>query len=196
LRSEEEKYDDVLEILPTVDMIFNAFAHFNIAETKVVICGQDCYPTKGDAMGLAFSVPSGRRCAASLRNIFKEIELEYGIKRTQTNLTDWAKQGVLLLNSALTVREGCAGSHLKAWKPFTWDIIKYIGKELEHVVFILWGNHAQQYIQLIDQSKHLILKGIHPSPLAARSGNFVGNGHFKAANEYLEKFDKDVIKWI
>lgn len=189
-------YEDTLEILPPKNLIFNAFSHFNINECKVVIIGQDVYPTKGDGMGLCFSVPKGVRCAASLRNILKELEAEYGEVRKDTDLTDWAQQGVLLLNTALTVREGCAGSHLKAWKPFTADVIKFINSNLKGVVFILWGNHAQEYEKYIDLKIHHVLKGLHPSPLAARAGSFVGCGHFKACNDILRLMDKTEIKWI
>lgn len=188
----ESVYGDILEILPPRELIFNAFTHFSVKDCKVVIIGQDVYPTKGDGMGLCFSVPQGVRCAASLRNILKELENEYGQVRMNTDLTDWAKQGVLMLNTALTVREGAPGSHLKVWKPFTLDIIKYINLNLTGVVFILWGNHAQEYEKHIDKTKHHILKGLHPSPLAARAGSFVGCGHFKACNELLTK----KIKWI
>lgn len=197
LRKVEELYQlGELSILPVQELVFNAFNRFNQAELKVVILGQDCYPTKGDAMGLAFSVPSTRKCAASLRNIFKELMHEYNVSRANTDLTDWASQGVLLLNTALTVQEGTAGSHLKCWKPFTWEIIKYIGSHHRNVVYILWGKHAQLYEELIDKNNNLILKGIHPSPLAARSGSFVGCNHFKLANEYLIAHDKASIKWI
>lgn len=189
-------YEDTLEILPPKDLIFNAFSHFEVKDCRVVIIGQDVYPTKGDGMGLCFSVPKGVRCAASLRNILKELEYEYGVCRKDTDLTDWAEQGVLLLNTALTVREGCAGSHLKAWKPFTTEIIKYISLNLEGVVFILWGNHAQEYEKYIDKQKHRVVKGLHPSPLAARAGSFVGCGHFKTCNELLHDMGKPQIKWI
>lgn len=189
-------YGDVLEVLPPKDLIFNAFAHFGMQDCKVVIIGQDVYPTKGDGMGLCFSVPRGLKCAASLRNILKELEAEYEHVRTDTDLTDWAQQGVLMLNSALTVREGSAGSHLKAWKPFTTEIIKYVSLNLQGLVFILWGNYAQEYIKYIDVKKHHILKGLHPSPLAARAGSFVGCGHFKECNEILKSIGKPEIKWI
>jgi uracil-DNA glycosylase len=131
-----------------------------------------------------------------LRNIFKELENEYGVKRTETDLTDWAEQGVLLLNTALTVRESSAGSHLKFWKPFTWDVVKHIATKTKNTVYVLWGAHAQEYESLIDKENNLVLRGIHPSPLAARAGNFVGNGHFQKANEYLVKFDKAPITWV
>lgn len=189
-------YQDSLEILPPKELIFNAFSHFHVKDCRVVIIGQDVYPTKGDGMGLCFSVPKGVRCAASLRNILKELEFGFGVKRTETDLTDWAQQGVLLLNTALTVREGCAGSHLKAWKPFTTEIIKYINDKLAGVVFILWGNHAHEYQKYVNKDKHHVLKGLHPSPLAARAGSFVGCGHFQACNDILMGCGKTPIKWI
>ena len=192
----EEKYKDALDILPTADQIFNAFMHCNIKDTRVVILGQDCYPTKGHAMGLSFSVPSNIKCAASLRNIFKELHHEYNTQRDNTDLTDWAEQGVLLLNTALTVREGAAGSHLKQWKPFTWDVLTYLSTYHDNICYILWGNHAHEYARLINPDKNLIIKGIHPSPLAARAGSFVGCGHFKLANDYLTSVNKPNIKWL
>ena len=188
------------KLLPEPQLIFRAFDFFNIQDLKVVIIGQDCYPTKGNAMGLCFSVPDTQKCAASLRNIFKELHAEYGIMRTQTDLSDWAEQGVLLLNTALTVKEGCAGSHLREWRPFTWDLIKHINS-IENdvptgVVYILWGAHAREYEKIIDGDRNLILTGIHPSPLAARSGKFVGCNHFKKTNEYLNKIGKSEISWF
>jgi len=196
LENEYVQFNVFLEILPPKNLIFNAFTHFNINETKIVIIGQDCYPTKGDAMGLCFSVPNNRKCAASLRNIFKELNNEYGKFRKNTDLTDWAKQGVLLLNCALTVREGTAGSHLKIWQPFTTNVIKYLAKNKTNIVYILWGIYAQQYSKYIDDQNNLVLKHLHPSPLACRSGKFLGNNHFKLANEYLLKNNKELIKWI
>jgi uracil-DNA glycosylase len=188
------------KLLPKPQLIFRAFDFFNIQDLKVVIIGQDCYPTKSNAMGLCFSVPEGQKCAASLRNIFKELYAEYGIMRTQTDLSDWAAQGVLLLNTALTVKEGCAGSHLKEWRPFTWDLIRRINSKEEDVptgvVYILWGAHAREYAEIIDGERNLILTGIHPSPLAARSGKFVGFNHFKKTNEYLNKIGKSEISWF
>lgn len=190
------KHEGTLDLLPPSALIFDAFAHFDVADLRVVVLGQDCYPTKGDAMGLCFSVPSTRRCAPSLRNVFKELEREYGKRRENTDLTDWAKQGVLLLNTALTVREGSAGSHLKLWKDFTRSVVREISARTQRVAYLLWGAHAQSYEIEIDASRNLILKCVHPSPLAARSGSFVGCGHFRAANEYLSKFDRGTIEWI
>ena len=190
------------KLLPEPNLIFRAFDFFNIEDLKVVIIGQDCYPTKGNAMGMCFSVPETQKCAASLRNIFKELHAEYGIARTQTDLSDWAAQGVLLLNTALTVKEGVAGSHLRKWKPFTWELIRKMNEKAEGVVrtegvvYILWGAHAREYAEIIDGDRNLILTGIHPSPLAARSGKFVGCNHFKKTNEYLSKIGKPEISWF
>lgn len=191
-----DRFEGALELLPPRELIFNAFAHFDVRDLRVVLIGQDCYPTKGDAMGLCFSVPRGVRCAASLRNVFKELEREYGAARADTDLTDWAKQGVLLLNTALTVREGCAGSHVRLWKDFTRAIVREIAARTERVVYVLWGAHAQAYESEIDASRNLVLKAVHPSPLAARAGKFVGCGHFRSANEYLTKFERGSVKWI
>jgi len=189
-----EEYEGVVEIFPPKNLILDAFNHFNFDELKVVIIGQDCYPSKGNAMGLCFSVPDGFKCPASLRNIFKELEQEYGIKRDNPNLLDWAQQGVLLLNTALTVREGAAGSHIKIWKDFTKDIIRFIAKK-ENICFMLWGEHAISYKEFMDVNKnHYILTHSHPSPLARKT--FMGNNHFKLCNEFLESVNKTKIKWV
>lgn len=194
LDDDYQKHAGELEVFPPAGKVFNAFSHFEIDRLRVVVLGQDVYPTKGDAMGLSFSVPNGTRCAPSLRNILKEVSRSYG-KRETTDLTDWARQGVLLLNTALTVREGCPGSHIRAWKPFTAHLLEHIAKTCSNIVYMLWGNHAQEYERLIDPARNLVLRSIHPSPLAARSGSFVGNGHFEKANEYLAKFEGGTISW-
>lgn len=193
LNNEIKDYSPFAEILPPQNLIFNAFNHFNFDETKVVIIGQDCYPTKGNAMGLCFSVSDGIKCPASLRNIFRELEQEYRIKRENPNLLDWAQQGVLMLNTALTVREGTAGSHIKIWKDFTKDIIKYIVEKNKNICFILWGEHAKSYKDLINEN-HYVLTHSHPSPLARQQ--FVGNNHFKLCNLFLENINKSIILWI
>ncbi len=199
INSELEIYKDNLEILPPQHVIFNAFNQFNIEDLKVVIIGQDVYPTKGDGMGLCFSVSQPslsevKRCPPSLRNIFKELEAEYGIKRINTDLTDWANQGVLMLNTALTVREGCAGSHIKIWKNFTRDIIKYIANNNKQIVYILWGEHAISYANMINEKENCILTHSHPSPLARKS--FVGCNHFTKCNDMLSLYNKTQIKWV
>jgi uracil-DNA glycosylase len=179
--------------LPKNEDIFKAFTFFKEEDLKVVILGQDVYQNEGLANGLCFSVPNGYKIPPSLRNIFKELERTYGIKRTDTDLSDWARQGVLLLNTALTVKMNISGSHTKQWKNFTRDLIKYIGS-FEHIVFILWGNHAQSFIEYIDIDKNLVLTHTHPSPLSRKP--FMGNNHFQLCNDYLEKTHKYSIKWV
>ena len=163
---------------------------------KVVILGQDPYHEEGQAMGLSFSVPNGVKKPPSLINIYKEIENETGDKMPERgDLTGWAKQGVLLLNTVLTVRAHQANSHKgKGWEEFTDGVIKKISKNTKDVVFLLWGANARSKKQLIDSSKHLILECAHPSPLSAYNG-FFGCGHFTKANEYLIKHGKLPIVW-
>ena len=165
-------------------------------DVKVVILGQDPYHTPGVADGLAFSSFSSYRVPPSLQNIYKEIEMEFGVKpKENPDLTHWANQGVLLLNSSLTVESEKANSHVDfGWHKFTDEVISIISRECEHVVFMLWGNYARSKKHLIDESKHLLLESAHPSPLSAHRG-FFGNNHFKKANEYLEKNSRVKILW-
>jgi uracil-DNA glycosylase len=182
-------------IFPDMYNIFNALKLTALKDIKVVILGQDPYHEQGQAMGLSFSVPKGIKIPPSLVNIFKEIKSEYGYELNTGDLTGWAKQGVLLLNAVLTVREGFANSHKdKGWEFFTDAIVKKVSKLTSGVVFILWGANARKKASLIDISKHLILESAHPSPLSAYNG-FFGCGHFKKANEYLEKQHKQQIDW-
>ena len=173
--------------------IFKAFKYFNIKETKLVILGQDPYHnTYKDipyACGLAFSYSKGiDKAKYSLKNIFKELHNEYNIMRTDTNLEDWAKQGVLLLNTSLTVRKGKAGSH-KFWTTFTDNIIKVLSKELEDkITYLLLGNKAQEKEKIISKFNCKIIKAGHPSPLN-RSNNFIGSNCFKKANDTINYFD-------
>ena len=192
---QKETYEPHLQILPPDNLIFNCFNFFNISQTKIVILGQDPYQNIGLPMGLCFSVPNGTRTPPSLINIFKELESSYGKLRTQNDLSDLAKQGVLLLNTSLTVLEGKSNSFAKIWVKFTDKIIKDISDNTEKVVFILWGNNAIGKESLIDGKKHLILKSVHPSPLSASRG-FFGNNHFRKANEYLRENGKNEILWI
>jgi len=192
---QKKTYEPHLSILPPDNLIFNCFNFFNIADTKILILGQDPYIHIGEAQGLCFSVPDGVKMPPSLLNIFKELENIYGIRRTNTDITDWAQQGVLLLNSALTVLEGKSNINAKIWMKFTDNIINEISKRCDGVVFILWGNYAIGKEGLIDGEKHFILKSVHPSPLSASRG-FFGNNHFKLANDYLKKKGKKEIKWI
>lgn len=178
---------------PPPHEVFHAFSLCKFEDIKVVIIGMDPYIKQNEAHGLAFSVRNGCTTPPSLRNIFKELKRSLGIDRKNTDLTDWAEQGVLLLNTALTVREGCSGSHTSIWKDFTKDVISQIGKSTKHCVYMLWGNHAQAFGQYIDSASNLILKHTHPSPLSRKP--FEGNMHFVLCNEYLVNHDKTPIVW-
>jgi uracil-DNA glycosylase len=183
-------------VFPPGKLIFNAFDLCPFNEVKVVIIGQDPYHGPGQAHGLCFSVPDGIPIPPSLRNIYKEIENDLGIAAPASgNLVRWAQQGVFLLNATLTVRAHQAGSHQKkGWEVFTDAVIQRISGQKEHVVFLLWGAYAQNKAALIDHSKHLILKSVHPSPLSAARG-FFGNHQFSKANNYLKKHDFEPINW-
>jgi uracil-DNA glycosylase len=161
----------------------------------VVILGQDPYHTPGAAMGFCFSVPEGNRPQPSLQNIFKEIHSDLGIARTKTDLSDWAEQGVFLLNAVLTVRTGQAGSHAKkGWEKFTDSAIRHLSAERENLVFILWGAYAISKQALIDTDKHCVITSAHPSPLSAYRG-FLGSKPFSHANHYLVSKGKKPIDW-
>lgn len=183
-------------IYPPGKLIFNAFNLCPFHKVKVVLLGQDPYHEPGQAHGLCFSVNDGVPFPPSLNNIFKEIQDDIGTPVPESgNLTRWAEQGVLLLNSTLTVREHYAGSHQKrGWEIFTDAVIRIISEKADNVVFILWGSYAQSKAQLIDSKRHLVLKSAHPSPLSAYRG-FFGNHHFSIANDYLKKFNKQPIVW-
>ena len=184
-------------VYPPTGLIFNAFKLCPFEDTKVVILGQDPYHKKGQAMGLSFSVPKGVTVPPSLKNIYKEIKNEYpefNIPK-HGDLTSWAEQGVLLLNTALTVIEANPNSHSAYWKTLTDNVIKHISDNKEHVVFILWGGNARQKKMLIDESKHLVLEHTHPSPMATRTYPFIGNNHFKLCNEYLKEHNLEEINW-
>lgn len=190
------------EVYPCREHILRCFNMFAKDDLKVVILGQDAYHSKSKnnkplADGLCFSVPQDCvKCPPSLRNIFKELYHEYGIMRTNTDLSDWSEQGVLLLNCALSVRGGKPASHLKVWKPFIEDVIKRISIEHKNIVYILWGTFAQNFIKFIDNQNNLILVSRHPSPLAMNSGPFIGNMHFRQTNDYLKKYNKSIINWV
>lgn len=184
------------ECYPPGKLIFNAFNLCSFNNVKVVLIGQDPYHEPGQAHGLCFSVNDGVIFPPSLRNIFKEINNDLGKPIPQSgNLERWAKQGVLLLNATLSVRAHIAGSHQRrGWETFTDTVIRIISEEKEHVVFILWGSYAQGKKEMIDQSKHLVLESVHPSPLSASRG-FFGNHHFSLANEYLKNNGQVPIDW-
>ncbi len=185
------------DIYPPMYDIFNSLKATSFEEVKVVILGQDPYHEEGQAMGLSFSVPKGEKIPPSLVNIYKEITAETGdaMPTESGDLTNWAKQGVLLLNAVLTVRAHQANSHKgKGWEQFTDGVIKVISEQKEGVVFLLWGANARSKKALIDQTKHLVLESAHPSPLSAYNG-FFGNGHFVKANKYLISHGKEAVKW-
>lgn len=183
-------------LFPPGPLIFNAFntTHFN--DVKVVILGQDPYHNNGQAMGLSFSVPEGVAKPPSLVNIFKELNTDLNIAIPDTgDLTKWAKQGVLLINAALTVEAHKPMSHCKiGWHEFTNNVIKTLSDSREGLVFMLWGGFAKSKRELIDANKHLILTAAHPSPLSAHNG-FFGCKHFSKTNEWLESRGLTPIDW-
>ena len=185
-------------IYPPKDLIFNAFNLCKIENLKVIIVAQDPYHNPQEAMGLAFSVPQGVRIPPSLKNIFKELIDDINsniLVNRSSDLSDWARQGVLLLNSALTVEKNRPVSHAKiGWQGFINGVIKIINLKFNHCVFMLWGNHAKALSSLIDPNSHLILQAAHPSPLAR--GAFFGSRHFSKCNEYLLAHSKTPIKWL
>lgn len=183
-------------VYPEKENIWRAF-QISFFDIKVVILGQDPYHGRGQAEGLAFSVPEGSKLPPSLKNIYKEIELEFGTKKDfkNGNLKLWVDQGVFLLNSVLTVRENTPSSHQGlGWEKFTDYVIESLSDQRSNLVFILWGNYAKQKKSLIDSKKHLILESAHPSPFSANRG-FFGNNHFIKANQYLELNNLDIINW-
>jgi len=185
------------KIFPTPENIFKAFWLTPFSQVKVVILGQDPYHDDGQAHGLCFSVPAGISLPPSLKNIYKEIESDTGAKKdfTNGNLESWAKQGVFLLNTILTVVAHNAASHRgRGWENFTDEVIKTISDRQENVVFILWGNYARSKKNLIDGNKHLILEAPHPSPLSAHAG-WWGCKHFSKCNKYLISHGKEKIDW-
>lgn len=182
-------------IYPEYKNIFNALRYTDYDEVKVVILGQDPYHGEHEAHGLSFSVPVGVKMPPSLLNIFKELNNDLGIKRTKTDLTDWAKQGVLLLNSIMTVVKDSPLSHKsKGWEIFTDRLIELLGEREEPMVFILWGSYARSKKELIKNKKHLILESVHPSPLSASRG-FFGSKPFSKTNNFLLKNNIKPIDW-
>lgn len=183
-------------IFPSMYDIFNAFKLTPFSKVKVVILGQDPYHGEGQAMGLSFSVPKNKELPPSLKNIYKELKDDLGVNPPDSgDLTAWAKQGVLLLNTVLTVRAGMANSHAgKGWEILTDDVIKKISGDRKNVVFILWGNNARSKKSLIDKSKHLILESAHPSPLSAYNG-FFNSKPFSKTNTYLSARGIEPIDW-
>ena len=183
-------------IYPPGRQMFAALDAVPFEAVKVVILGQDPYHGPGQAHGLSFSVPPGVALPPSLLNIFKELKRDLNIDPPNHGcLQHWAEQGVLLLNTSLTVEQGKAGSHAAAgWQPFTDKVIEVVSRERPHLVFLLWGAHAQSKERLIDPTKHLILRSPHPSPLSAHRG-FIGNGHFSRTNRFLEQHGLGAVDW-
>jgi len=184
------------ECYPPFSQIFNAFHLCEFENTKLVVIGQDPYHAPNQAQGLAFSVPNEIALPPSLKNIFIELSTDLHItKPTNGDLSSWAKQGILLLNTALSVQKSKPGSHLKIWNSFTKTTIKALSKEKSKLIFILWGGFAQKYETLIDTSKHYVLKTGHPSPLSANRGYWFGNKHFSKINAILLKNGDKEINW-
>ncbi len=182
-------------IYPPAEDLFNAFKLTDFKDIKVVILGQDPYHGEKEAMGLSFSVRKGVRTPPSLRNIFKELKDDLGIERTDTDLSDWAKQGVFLLNTVLTVEKDKANSHKDiGWEIFTDYVIKQINDKLNNVVFILWGRQARDKKRLITNKSHYIIESAHPSPLSAYNG-FFGSKPFSKTNDYLKKNNRGEINF-
>ncbi len=183
-------------VYPPGDQIFSAFKHTDFQDVRVVILGQDPYHGPGQAHGLCFSVQSGVPTPPSLKNIFAEIQRDLGIAPPAHGcLTSWADQGVLLLNSVLTVERGRAGAHQgKGWETFTDQVVATLKARRDGLVFLLWGSYAQRKGKLVDRDRHCVLTSPHPSPLSAHRG-FMGNGHFSQANQYLETNGKIPINW-
>lgn len=183
-------------VYPPQDKVFRAFDLTSYERVKVVILGQDPYHGEGQANGLAFAVENTNPFPPSLRNIFKEIEREYGEAPAKKDLVSWAEQGVLLLNTALTVEEGRANSHQgKGWEAFTDGVIRTLNEREKPVVFLLWGANAASKEKLITEKRHCVLKAPHPSPLSAHRG-FFGCDHFIKANEALEKWGEKPVDWV
>ena len=207
LDKEKQNFNEFAEIFPQPNLIFNAFNFFRIEDLKVVIIGQDPYHQKGQAMGLSFSVPKTVRIPPSLRNIIKEIKNEFDeykqieLSSLNGDLTHLANQGVLLLNTTLTVRESAPNKHKKPWNYFTYNVIKYIVSNCNNVVFMLWGNESKEIKKNllkdnVNITNNYFLESCHPGPLSANKGDWFGNNHFKKCNELLGEKEKEPIKWL
>lgn len=191
-----QQVDSGKVIYPKVGQYFQALNSVDVEQVKVVILGQDPYHGEGQAHGLCFSVLPGIKTPPSLVNIYKELQRDLGLDIPNHGyLQSWADQGVLLLNATLTVEQAKAGSHQRlGWEQFTDKIITLLSERQQGLVFLLWGSYAQKKGQVIDQTKHLVLKAPHPSPLSAYRG-FLGCGHFSQANDYLQRQGRQPIDW-
>lgn len=190
----EKSYAKV--VYPPSNLVLNAFTLTPLSTIKVVIIGQDPYHNEGQAMGLAFSVPRGRIIPPSLRNIFKEMEDDVGVKPSSGDLTYLAKQGVFLLNTILTVEENKPLSHdISEYKALIIDVIKVLNSQPQPIVFLLWGNHAKAYKKYLNGSLKLVIEGNHPSPLSANRGGFFKGKYFSKTNDFLYKNGVNTINW-
>ena len=190
----KQEYRDKI-VYPKYENVFNALRFIDYDDVKVVILGQDPYHGENEAHGLSFSVLEGVKRPPSLANIFKELYNDLGVKRENNNLTDWAKQGVLMLNAIMTVVKDTPLSHKNCgWEIFTDNIIKYLNLREKPIVFILWGSYARSKKELITNSRHYIIESAHPSPLSAARG-FFGSKPFSKCNNFLEKNDIEKINW-
>lgn len=188
------EYDNKV-IFPPANRVFYAFRKTSYKDTRVVILGQDPYHGEGEANGLCFSVNRGIKTPPSLKNIYKELYSDLGISRTDTDLSDWAESGVLLLNSVLTVEKDKPASHkFVGWEAFTDSVIKKLNEKEEPIVFILWGNFAKGKIKYITNPKHLIISSSHPSPFSVNQG-FLGSKPFSRTNEFLKNNGLKEIEW-
>lgn len=192
----DKEYENEV-IYPIKDHVFNAFKFCPLDKVKIVILGQDPYHGQGQAHGLSFSVNKGISIPPSLRNIYRELQEDIGfIPPMHGDLTEWAKQGVLLLNDVLTVQAGKAGSHQKlGWEQFTANVVSFLSEQKHGLVFMLWGNHAMKKGKNIDNEKHFVLESGHPSPMSANQGKWFGNKHFSKANTYLLNNGEKPINW-
>lgn len=203
---ESEKFDrlsekvlhayQVEEVYPPLKQLFDAFNSCSFEQARVVLLGQDPYHGKGQAHGLSFSVPNSIPLPPSLKNIYKELFNDLGLMRSSGDLSDWARQGVLLLNTSLTVRAGEAGSHASyQWPIFTKAVLEALNSQAKPLVFLLWGNHAQHFASMIDETKHAVIKSAHPSPLAANRGGWFGTKPFTQTNDFLISKGMEPIQW-
>jgi uracil-DNA glycosylase len=189
------EYDN-FQVFPAYQDIFRALQLTDFLDVSVVIIGQDPYHGLDEAHGLSFSVPQGIKIPPSLRNIFKELQADIGVERTKSDLSDWASQGVLLLNSVLSVRADQPGSHAKiGWQKFTSFVLQALNEREKPLVFMLWGNYAQKLGKQLDETKHLVIRCAHPSPLAANRGAWFGSKPFSRANAFLTSRALKPIKW-
>ena len=195
IKEQVRKEYDNKTIYPPAPQVFNAFRKTTYKDTRVVILGQDPYHGEGEANGLCFSVNRGVKMPPSLKNIYKELSNDLGIERTDTDLSDWATSGVLLLNSVLTVEKDKPASHkFIGWEEFTDSVIKRLNEKEEPVVFILWGNFAKGKIKYITNKHHLVISSSHPSPFSVNQG-FFGSKPFSRTNEFLKKNNLKEIEW-